>query len=63
MLRQKKHKSITNSIPTHANIIKFVTPCTKTAQTEASLSLFISEHCSVLSIDHLGELCKEKFPG
>ncbi|XP_050062963.1 uncharacterized protein LOC126552316 [Aphis gossypii] len=59
----KKHKSATNAIQTHANRIKVVTPCTKTAQTEASLSLFISAHCSVLSIDHLGELCKEKFPG
>lgn len=58
----KKYKSTTNAILIHANRIKFATPCTKTVQTEASLCLFVSEHCSVLSIDYLGELCKEKFP-
>lgn len=59
----KKYKSTTNAILTYANWIKFITPCTKTAQIETSLSLFISAHCSILFIDHLGDQCKEKFPG
>ncbi|CAK1603236.1 unnamed protein product [Parnassius mnemosyne] len=30
-------------------------------ESEGALTLFIAEHCSILSVDHLGELCKMCF--
>jgi len=33
------------------------TPCSKTAEDEASMSLFVACHTSILTVDHLGGVC------
>lgn len=32
-------------------------------QAQASICLFIAEHCAILAVDHLGQLCKTRFKG
>lgn len=36
-------------------------PSLKTSDAEGTLALFIAVHCSILTCDHLGVLCKSKF--
>ena len=38
-------------------------PCSKTADTEASLSMFVICHCSIRNVDHLTDLNKRCFKG
>ena len=59
----KKHKVKSNPfINKQQTKIPFKKGLNKsTSLTEATLSLFIAEHCSILSADHLSELCKKQF--
>jgi len=59
----QKHKSSVGSINIHQqNSIKFKPINLETNRSEAALSLFVSNHCAILPIDHLGELCNTHFP-
>lgn len=61
-MKSKKHIeasnafSTTRSISTYGKVTSY-----KTAEAEAAISLFVAAHCSVLSCDHLGELCHTYF--
>ncbi|CAI6377603.1 unnamed protein product [Macrosiphum euphorbiae] len=54
-----KHLETTKNFSASRALTTFIKPITtKTAQAESAICLFISAHSSVLSCDHLGELCK-----
>lgn len=58
----QKHKSSVSAIKIHQqNSIKFKPISLETNRSEAALSLFVSNHCAILPIDHLGELCNTHF--
>jgi len=58
----KKHKEASKAFSTSRSITSFgkVTSI-KTSMAEGGLALFIASHCSILSCDHLGELCVKQF--
>lgn len=61
-LKTKKHMETTNNFSASRALTIFIKPITtKTAQAEGALCLFITAHSSVLSCDHLGVLCKNRF--
>ncbi|XP_015377532.1 PREDICTED: uncharacterized protein LOC107171790 [Diuraphis noxia] len=60
----KKHETASGAIRLHApGSIKLIKLNNKTNHAEAAIALFVSAHCSILSSDHLGELCKLQFSG
>jgi len=61
-LKTKKHMETSKNFSASRALTKFIKPITtKTAQTEGAICLFIAAHSSILSCDHLGELCKKNF--
>lgn len=61
-LKTKKHLETTKNFSTSRALTTFIKPITtKTAQAEGAICLFVAAHSSVLSCDHLGELCKKCF--
>lgn len=60
--KTKKHLETTKNFSASRALTTFIKPITtKTAQAEGAICLFIAAHSSVLSCDHLGELCKNCF--
>lgn len=60
----KKHEAASGAIRLHApGSLKLIKPNNKINHAEAAIALFVSAHCSILSSDHLGELCKLQFSG
>jgi len=61
----KKHEAASGAIRLHEpGSINLIKPNNKTINhAEAAIALFVSAHCSILSSDHLGELCKLQFSG
>lgn len=58
----KKHQISKNDFSTSRAITSFVRPTsTKTSNAEGTICLYIAAHCSILSCDHLGLLCKTQF--
>ncbi|KAF0749377.1 Uncharacterized protein FWK35_00016540, partial [Aphis craccivora] len=63
-LTTKKHRSASSTFSTSRQLSKFIKPePSKSNSAEGSLSLFIAAHTSILSVNHLGELCKNIFRG
>ncbi|KAF0749375.1 Uncharacterized protein FWK35_00016539, partial [Aphis craccivora] len=63
-LTTKKHRSASSAFSTSRQLSKFIKPePSKSNSAEGSLSLFIAAHTSILSLNHLGELCKNIFRG
>lgn len=57
-VKSQKHKSSVGAINIHhRGSIKFKPISLKTNRVEATLALFVSNHCAILPIDHLSELC------
>jgi hypothetical protein len=57
-----KHISATQLLSSSRSLTDFCKPPSiKVDEAEASLSLFIAVHCSILSIDYLGTLCHSTF--
>lgn len=60
--KSKKHQEASRAFSTSRSMTSFVQQNSlKTAAAEGALALFISVHCSILSCDHLGTLCKKQF--
>lgn len=60
--KSKKHQEASKAFSTSRSITSFVQQSSlKTSAAEGALSLFIAAHCSILTCDHLGELCKTQF--
>lgn len=61
-LKQKNHIEASNAFSTSRSISSYrKINLFKTAAVKWTISLFIAAHCSILSCDHLGELCKKYF--
>jgi len=61
-VKTKKHVEASNAFSTSRAISSFgKVDSFKTAAAEGAIRLFIAAHCSILSCDHLGELCKKYF--
>lgn len=62
--KTQKHTASIGTIKIHptGSLLKFKTNY-KTNHAETAIVLFVSAHCSILSSDHLGELCKQQFSG
>lgn len=61
-MKSKKHLAASKDFSTSRSIRTFTkVTSTKTAEAEGATSLFIAAHCSILSCDHLGELCQANF--
>ncbi|KAE9530031.1 hypothetical protein AGLY_011493, partial [Aphis glycines] len=60
----KKHKSSIKVLRIHPpNTIKPTITSLNTSRAEVALAMFVSVHCGLLSVDHLGALCKSHFSG
>lgn len=60
--KTKKHVVSSKDFSLSRTITNYVRPMsTKTACAEGTLCLYIAAHCSILSCDHLGVLCKSQF--
>ncbi|XP_022167837.1 uncharacterized protein LOC111031991, partial [Myzus persicae] len=60
--KTSKHISATKLLSSSRSLTDFCKPPSiKVNEAEASLSLFIAVHCSILPIDHLGTLCHSTF--
>lgn len=64
-MNSKKHKTAHSFFSSYRSLGTFLNPnCSlSTSSAEGNLSLFIVAHFSILSVDHLGELCKTHFKG
>jgi len=63
-METKKHKSSIQVLRIHPpNTIKPNITSLNTCRAEAALAMFVSAHCALLSVDHLGTLCKSHFSG
>lgn len=62
-IKTKKHIISTNDFSTSRSITNYARPPTRTksSNAEGTLCLYIAAHCSILSCDHLGVLCKTQF--
>lgn len=61
-VKTKKHTVSSKDFSTSRLISKYArTSSTKTSNAEGTLCLYIAAHCSILSADHLGVLCKTIF--
>jgi len=61
-MNSKKHLAASKDFSTSRSIKTFTkVTSTKTADAEGATCLFIAAHCSILSCDHLGELCQANF--
>eukprot|EP00102_Acyrthosiphon_pisum_P022258 XP_016659468.1 PREDICTED: uncharacterized protein LOC107883625 [Acyrthosiphon pisum] len=60
--KTKKHTISSKDFSLSRTISNYVKPTSvKTACAEGTLCLYIAAHCSILSCDHLGVLCKSQF--
>ncbi|CAH2086585.1 unnamed protein product [Euphydryas editha] len=58
----KKHKSKAEIITKQKPFPPFpVDKIKPSSRAEAAMALFIAEHCSVVTVEHLGEMCKKLF--
>ncbi|CAI6357069.1 unnamed protein product [Macrosiphum euphorbiae] len=63
-METKKHKLSIKVVRIHTpNTIKPTITSLNTSRAEVALAMFVSAHCALLSVDHLGALCKSHFSG
>ncbi|CAI6357819.1 unnamed protein product [Macrosiphum euphorbiae] len=57
--KTKKHIEASNGFATSRSVANYTKPPSlKTSDAEGTLALFTAVHCSILTCDHLGVLCK-----
>lgn len=60
----KKHKCAASAFSSQRQTkisFKPVVDCLERNSAEGSIALFVSAHCAIMSCDHLGEMCKNRF--